>query len=127
MASFPEYHERADTGFMTSSFGMVEILLFYGSFALSIVSSDSRAAMGRRDAACPFELASNVFLAVASFWFLSTFPFNFAYLADPLPVYLEFIISWISNSIGWWIILPSAIVNVAVSIANAIRIFPDWL
>lgn len=126
-ASFFIYHQTRNTGFMTADFGLTATILFYGSFALSIVTNGARAVIGRRDRARPFELASNVFTAIAAFWFLSAFPFNFAHLADPLPSFLRFIISWINNSIGWWIILISAIVSIAVAIANAIRIFLDWI
>ena len=126
-AAFFVYHQTANTGFMTSEFGLTATILFYGSFALSMISPAARAILGRRDTARPFELASNVFTAIAAFWFLSAFPFNFAHLSDPLPTFLRFIISWISNEIGWVIILLSAIISIAVAIANAVRIILDWI
>lgn len=127
VVSFFVYHQTTDTGFMTSEFGLVATFLFYGSFALSIVNSLAKITIGRRDTARPFELASNVFTAIAALWFLSAFPFNFAHLADPLPSFLRFILSWISNSIGWVIILLSALISIIVAVANAIRIALDWI
>ncbi len=125
VAAFFVYHQTTNTGFMTSRFGLEATLLFYGSFALSIVTSGAKAIMGRRDKARPFELVSNVFTAIAALWFLSVFPFDFAHLADPLPTFLKFIFSWISNRIGWVIILLTAIISIIVAISNAVRIFLD--
>lgn len=127
VAAFFVYHQTTDTGFMTSKFGSVESILFYGSFALAIISSGARAIIGRRDTSRPFELASNVFTAIAALWFLTIFPFNFAHLADPLPSSLKFILSWISNGIGWVIILLSAVVSIAVAISNAVRLVIGWI
>lgn len=126
-AAFFVYHQTTNTGFMTPEFGLTATILFYGSFALSILTSAARAVIGRRDRARPFELASNVFTAIAALWFLSAFPFNFAHLADALPSFMQFILSWITNEIGWVIILLTAIVSIAVAIANAVRIFLDWI
>lgn len=121
IAAFFVYHQTTDTGFMTSKFGLAEAFLFYGSFTLSIVSAGARAIIGRRDTARPFELASNVFGAIAAIWFLVVFPFNFAHLADPLPSFLRFTLRWISNSIGWVFILLAALISIGVAISNAIR------
>lgn len=127
VVSFFVYHQTTNTGFMTSAFGSIATLLFYGSFVLSIITSIARAAIGRRDKARPFEFASNVFTAIAALWFLSVFPFNFAHLADPLPSFMRFILSWISNGIGWVIILLSALASIGVAISNAIRMALDWI
>lgn len=127
IAAFFIYNQTTNTGFMTSKFGLTATILFYGSFALSIVNSIAKATIGRRDTARPFELVSNVFTAIAALWFLSVFPFNFAHLADALPSFLRFILSWITNGIGWIIILLSAIVSIIVALANVIRIALDWI
>lgn len=127
IAAFFVYHQTTSTGFMTVRFGFTATLLFYGSFALSIVTSGARAILGRRDWARPFEFASNVFTFVAALWFLNVFPFDFAHLADPLPIAVRFILSWITNSIGYLIILFSAIVSIIVAIVNAVRILLDWI
>lgn len=126
-AAFFVYHQTENTGFMTSDFGLTASLFFYGSFAATIMASIARAIIGRRDTTRPFELASNVFTAIAALWFLSAFPFNFAHLADALPSFMQFILSWITNEIGWLIILLTAIVSIAVAIANTVRIVLDWI
>lgn len=125
VAAFFVYHQIRNTGFMKADFGWFESLLLYGSFAFSIMSSGARAVMGRRDKARPFELASNVFLLVAALWFLTEFPFNFAHLADALPSTLRFILSWISNGIGWIIILLAFIGSTVAALYNSARLVLD--
>lgn len=126
-AAFFLYHQTRNTGFMTSEFGTTATILLYGSFASTIMASGARAIIGRRDTSRPFELASNLFVAFAALWFLSAFPFNFAHLADALPSFMRFIFSWISNEIGWVIILLTALVSIGVAISNAVKIFLDWI
>lgn len=125
IAAFFAYHLTRNTGFMTASFGRAGTVLLFGSIALSVIASGSRAVVGRRDDTRPFELVSNVYWSVASIWFLVVFPFNFAHLADPLPLSVRFVISWITNSIGWIIILLATIGGIACSINSAVRLFLD--
>ena len=125
ITAFFAYHLSRNTGFMTSDFGMTGAIFLFGSAALSIVSSGARAVIGKRDKARPFELVSAIYSAIASFWFLTVFPFNFAHLADPLPSYLRFILSWISNSIGWVILLLAVIGSIAAAINAAVRLVLD--
>lgn len=126
-AAFFVYHQTMNTGFMTSDFGLTATLLFYGSFAAAIMSPVARAIIGRRDTSRPFEIAANLFTAIAAFWFLSAFPFNFAHLADPLPSFMRFLFTWISNEIGWAIILLTAIVSLGVAIGNTVKMVLDWI
>ncbi len=127
VAAFFAFHQITSTGFMTADFGWPDSLLLYGSFAFSIMASGARAVIGRRDRARPIELASNVFLMIASIWFLATFPFNFTHLAEPAPAFLRFILSWISNGIGWGIILLSFIGSTVAALYNAARLILDWI
>lgn len=127
VAGFFVYLLRENTGFMTSRFGTLETILLYGSFVLAIISPGARAIIGRRDRARPFELASNVFSAVAFVWFLAIFPFDFAHLADPLPAFMKFILSWISNEVGWVIILLAALASIGSAIYNGVKMLLDFL
>ncbi len=127
VAAFFAYHYINNTGFMTSGFGLTGAILLFGSAAMSIVASAARAAIGRRDKSRPFEFVSAVFGAVASVWFLSAFPFNFSHFSDPLPVFLKFIALWISNEIGWIIILLAAIGSFGTAIYSAVRMILDGL
>lgn len=121
-ATYFVYLEQSSTGFMTSRFGTVEAILFYGSFAVAIMASASRSVLGRRDRARPFEFVSNVFTAIAAVWLLEVFPFNFAHIADPLPSALEILFSWNPNTFGWVVMLLIALGSIGTAIYNAIRL-----
>lgn len=121
-ASYFGYLDWSDSGFMTVKFGFLEAVLFYGSFAASILASASRAIIGRRDKTRPFELASNIYTAVAALWFLNVFPFNFTHIVDPFPEYVRIIFSWHPNFFGWLVILISALASIGSAIYNAVRL-----
>lgn len=125
VAAFFAYHLSERTGFMTSDFGLTGILLLFGSVSMSIVASGARAIMGKRDKSRPFELASAVYWAIAAVWFLNVLPFNFAHLSDPLPYYMRFFLLWITNDIGWIILLMIAIVSTGAAINAAGRLILD--
>ena len=127
VAAFFAYHLLNNTGFMTSSFGMAGTVLLFGSAGMSVVASGARAAIGRRDKSRPFELASGFYWAIASLWFLSVFPFDFTHLSDPLPAFLRFFVSWISNEIGWVIILLTVLGSIGTAVYAAVRLFLDRL
>lgn len=98
--SFFVYHQVAQTGFFTAKFGALEMFCLYGPILLSLIAPVVRAVSGRRNPARPFDVATNVFLAIAAIWLLMVFPFNFAHLADALPGAIRFVLAWITNDIG---------------------------
>jgi hypothetical protein len=103
-------HQLANTGFFTASFGAVEMFCLYGPTLFSLVAPMIRALTGRRNPGRPFDVATQLFLAMASLWLLIVFPFNFAHLADVLPAAIRFVLSWITNDIGKAILLLQVIV-----------------
>ena len=94
------YHQSAQTGFFTATFGSVEMLCFYGPMLLSLAAPLARAVIGRRNPARPLEVVTNVGMALGAFWLLRVFPFNFAHLADALPGEMRFILAWLNNDLG---------------------------
>jgi hypothetical protein len=94
------YSQLDNTGFFTSSFRTTEEVLFYLPVPLGIAVNCIRLATGRRNPARPLEFVDDVVIAVAAFWMLAVFPFNFAHLTDLLPGFLRFLLSWVSNDIG---------------------------
>ena len=99
------YSEVTNTGFFTSAFGTTEAALFYSSLLFGVVTGGTRAIMGRRNKVRPLEAAGGFLWVVTSFWLLMVFPFNFTYLASAMPSSIQFLLSWISNDIGWAILL----------------------
>lgn len=100
LLGFLGYHQVANTGFFTDKFRSLEMVCLYGPIIFSFIAPIVRAWTGRRNPARPFEIATNVFLALGSLWLLTIFPFNFAHLADTLPGPLHFILAWTTDGIG---------------------------
>lgn len=125
VAVFFAYHLSMNTGFMTTSFGLTGIVLLFGSAAMSIISTGARAITGRRDKSRPFELAAAVYWVIASIWFLSVLPFNFSHLSDPLPDNLRFFLSWVSNGIGWLILLLTTLGSIAAALITTAKMVQD--
>jgi hypothetical protein len=98
--AFFAYHQFANTGFFTASFGTFEMALLYGSILSSALAPLMRALTGRRNPARPVEAAGNLLFEAAQIWFLILFPFNFTHLPAALPTQLRFLLSWINNDIG---------------------------
>jgi hypothetical protein len=99
------YSQVLQTGFFTSSFGSVEMFLFYAPVPLGIGVNTIRLTTGRRNPARPLETLDAILIAVAGLWLFVVFPFNFAHLADLLPNFLQFLLSWIPNYLGRAIVL----------------------
>ena len=90
------------TGFFTSDFGTMEMVLFYGVLILGMVPPFLRMFLGRRNKVRPVEIICNLFFIVATTYLLWVFPFDFGHLPDLLPTNLQFILDWITNDIAMW-------------------------
>jgi hypothetical protein len=93
-------HQVTNTGLFTAKFGSLEMLCLYGPILLALVAPMVRALTGHRNPARPFEIATNLFLAIGSLWLLIAFPFSFAHLADALPGGLRFVLAWFTDDVG---------------------------
>jgi hypothetical protein len=118
--AFFAYHQLANTGFFSSSYGGLEMILLYGSILFSALAPLTRALTGRRNPARPVETAGNIFFEAAQIWLLILFPFNFSHLSAALPSQLGFLLSWITNDIGR-ILLVLGIISMPVFASINIR------
>ncbi len=118
---FFAYHQVAHTGFFTAKFGAEEMVCLYGPILLSLAAPIVRAGTGRRNPARPFEVVTNVFLALAALWLLLVFPFNFAHLADVLPGALHFVLAWITNEIGKVVLILQIIVGTIWALVTTVK------
>jgi hypothetical protein len=94
------YSFAAGTGFFTSAFGPWEQFWFFAPMFVSLAAPLVRALVGRRNAARPFQILSNVLLAVGSWVLLVVFPFDFSHLGDALPWGLSFMLNWVPDWLG---------------------------
>ena len=113
-------HQTGSTGFFTSKFDTLEMLLFYGSLMFGIVSTALRGLFGRKNLARLVDVFGSILVAVAITWLFVVFPFDFAYFADVLPSFLRFLLQWISNDIARVLMVLGIIVTLVMAIYTAI-------
>jgi hypothetical protein len=89
-----------DAGFFTSAFGPPEQFWFFGPMLLSLAAPLVRILVGRRNPARPFEMVTNVLMALGAIWLLRVFPFDFSHLGDALPGNLPALLNWAPNWLG---------------------------
>ncbi len=119
--SFFVYHQATNTGFFTAKFGLLEMFCLYGPMLFSLAAPIARALNGHRNPARPLEAATNLFLAIASFWLLMVFPFNFSHLADALPAAIHFALTWITNDIGKAILILQVIAGTITAFLTTMK------
>ena len=94
-------HQIWLTGFFTSAFGTIEMIMLYGSWISWIITSGLEGVLGQRLLSRLFDTFGGIiFITIATAWLLVIFPFEFAYFADVLPDFLRFLVQWISNDIA---------------------------
>ena len=113
-------HQMWTTGFFTSKFGSLEMILFYGVLIYQLVPTTLKALFGRKNNARFFEIFGSVFGTVALAWFLVVFPFDFTYFADVLPSFLRFLLQWISNDIARVLMMLGLIVAPIMAVYTAV-------
>jgi len=68
-----------------------------------------------KNPARPFEVATNLCLALGSLWLAILFPFNFAHLAAVLPEAIRFVLAWITNDIGRLVLILQVLIGVIIA------------
>lgn len=113
-------HQVWSTGFFTSRFGTVEMLLFYISLMFGMVTSAVKGLFGRKNFARLFDILGFVLSTVVLAWLFVVFPFDFAYFADALPNFLRFLLQWISNDIARVLMLLGIIATPVMAVYTAV-------
>lgn len=109
--------------FFTSNFGTEAQFFFYGPLFAGMALSTGRAAYGHRNGIRPFDALNALFLAVAAFWLLSAFPFDFTHFADMFPNSFQFIFRWLTNDVGRFLLFLAGILSLLNLAYNAV-IYP---
>jgi len=113
-------HQTGSTGFFTSKFDTLGMVLFYGSLMYGIVSTAVKGLLGRKNLARLFDVFGAILGAVVIAWLFVIFPFDFAYFADVLPSFLRFLLQWISNDIVRVLMVLGIIVTLVMTIYTAL-------
>jgi len=112
-----------NTGFFTSKFGPVEELAFYGSWFVGALVNVARAAVARKNAVRPLVVFQSAVQAVSAFWLLLVFPFSFPHLTALLPQTVRFAFFWVSDPIGWLVILIAGLASIGTFLYNSVVYF----
>jgi hypothetical protein len=104
-------HQILSTGFFTTQFGPIEMIMLYGSWISLVISSGLEGILGQRLLSRLFDTFGGIiFIVVATAWLVIVFPFDFTYFANVLPDFLRFLVQWISNDIALILMALYAIV-----------------
>ena len=94
-------HQTRSTGFFSSKFNALEMLLFYGSLLFGgFCTVLGPVRVRHRNLVRLGDMFFNITVTIAVIWLFVVFPFEFAYFADVLPDFLRFLLQWISNDIA---------------------------
>jgi len=94
-------HQTGSTGFFTTAFGTLEMIMLYGNLIAWVITGALEGIFGQRLLSRLFDVFGGViFITVSLAWLFAVFPFEFAYFADVLPDSLRFLVQWISNDIA---------------------------
>ena len=114
-------HQVWSTGFFTTAFGALEVIMLYGNLTAWTVTGFLEGVLGQRLLSRLFDVFGGIiFITVSLAWLLVVFPFDFAYFADVLPDFLRFLVQWISNDIARGIMVIGVIVFTVVAVYSPI-------
>lgn len=116
-------HQSTNTGFFTDKFGLLEKFCLYVPIFISLTAPIVRAVNGRQNPSRPFDAATNLSLAISSFWLWLVFPFDFAHLGDVLPNSLRLIANLITNDIGRILLMLQWITGPITAIFTMLKYF----
>jgi hypothetical protein len=110
-------HQINSTGFFTSDFETLEMLLFYGFWIFWITTASLEAIFSKRLLSRIVDTFGGlIFASISITVSLFLFPYDFNHLADILPESIRFLIEWISNDIARVIMAILIILHLAAAI-----------
>jgi hypothetical protein len=114
-------HQLNATGFFTSEFEILEMIMLYGNLTAWFITGTLEGILGQRLLSRLFDsFGAIIFMAFSFVWLLVVFPFDFNHFADVLPESLRFLLQWITNDIGWALLLIGAILMAVAAVYSPI-------
>ncbi len=105
------YLQITNSGFFTDEFKWPEMLALYIPILLSMAAPIQRFITGKADSATAIEAVADFSMAIGALILLVTFPFDFSHLADPLPANMQFLFSWITDTVGKVILVLQIVIG----------------
>jgi len=93
-------HKLEDTGFYTDEFGTLEMAMLFSAGGFAVVLAALRIVLRRRNVLRPLDVALYALFVLAHAVLLARFPFDFGYVADVLPSFLQWTVGWMNDTIG---------------------------
>jgi hypothetical protein len=110
-------HQIQNSGFFTSKFGVVEMVLFYGFWMFWITTAGLEAILSQRLLSRIVDTFGGlIFATISMALLLVLFPYEFNHLADMLPESIRFLVQWLSNDIARVIMVLLVIAHLAAAI-----------
>ena len=114
-------HQIWSTGFFTTAFGTVEMIMLYGSLIAWIITGALEGVFGRKSLSRDFDAFGGFIIVIVGItWLLVVFPFEFANFANVLPDFLRFLVQWISNEIARVLMVLVLIVTLVMVVYSTI-------
>ena len=114
-------HQLGSTGFFTSKFGTLEIIMLYGNLIAWAITGTLEGILGQRLLSRLFDVFGGIiFIDISLLWLFVIFPFNFTHFADVLPEFLRFLVQWISNDIAGGIMVIGIILLAVAAVYSPI-------
>lgn len=113
-------HQIGSSGFFTSKFSTIEMVMLYGILIYWITTS-VLILIGQKHPSRDLDTYGGLlFTSFAILWLLLVFPFEFTYFADVLPVFLRFLLQWISNEIALVMLVLLFILHLVATVFSII-------
>ncbi|UCG02655.1 MAG: hypothetical protein JSW11_01425 [Candidatus Heimdallarchaeota archaeon] len=113
-------HQTGSTGFFTSKFSTFEMIMLYGTLIYWITTS-VLILLGQKHPSRDLDTYGGLFFATFAIgWLILVFPFDFTYFADVLPVFLRFLLQWISNEIALVLLVLLLVVHLIFGVVSLI-------
>ena len=114
-------HQMFSTGFFTATFGVLEMVLLYGTlfywiFTCAVLLLELKDLSRDVDS-----FGGLIFAAIGFAWLSIVFPFDFIYFANVLPENLRFLVQWISDGIARVVLVLGSIVHSALAVVAGIQ------
>ena len=114
-------HQVGATGFFTTAFGAVEMILLYGNLTAWIITGFLEGVLGQRLLSRLYDTFGGIiFITISLAWLAVVFPFDFAYFAEVLPDFLRFLVQWISNDVARGLMIIGTIVLAVAAVYSPI-------
>ena len=109
--------KRQDSQFFTSSFNKMDAVALYSFWLVWIITAGLEGILGLRWWSRLFDSFGAILVAaLACLWLLIKFPFDFSFFAQLLPANWQWLLSWISNTVGRIVLVISFLFHLVAAV-----------